>query len=80
MNIILKKITILLFSFLIILIFAGCRSEGKTEATEIFDSLSLNDKDAYNKNKNIVKDVNKYKVDLISNDAGTGVYIYKASE
>lgn len=80
MNIILKKITILLFSFLIILIFAGCRSEDKTEASEIFDSLSLNDKDAYNKNKNIVKDVNKYKVDLISNDAGTGVYIYKASE
>lgn len=60
--------------------FCSMTGEDKNKAFEIFDSLSLDDKDTYTKNKNVIKEVNKYKVDLISNDAGTGVYIYKASE
>lgn len=60
--------------------FCSMTGEDKAKASEIFDSLSLDNKDTYTKNKSVVKEINKYKIDLINNDAGTGVYIYNASE
>jgi len=55
-------------------------NKDEKKAEEILESLSPDEINTYTKGKNIIKSADKYKVDLISNEAGTGVYIYRASE
>lgn len=60
--------------------FCSMTNKDEKKAEEILESLSPDEINTYTKGKNIIKSADKYKVDLISNEAGTGVYIYRASE
>lgn len=79
------------FKDIFIAAFCSVTKENKEKAVEVLNSVldskeesnksqKSDNKKSDNKNKNIIKEVNNYKVDFIDNEAGSGVYIYKDSE
>lgn len=68
------------FKDIFIAAFCSVTKEDKEKAIEVLNSVWDTSDNKKSDNKNIIKEVNNYKVDFIDNEVGSGVYIYKDSE
>ncbi len=48
----------------------------KSSASQIFEDLKLDKKDTYSQTDTTIKETDEYTVEVIVNEAGTGIYLY----